>query len=50
MTYTVEFRTEDYDSVCRALTDYENEPDVANEQAVYNALVRVANAMARAMN
>lgn len=50
MTYTVEFRTEDYDAVCRALTDYETEPDISNEQALYAALVSVANAMGRAMN
>lgn len=50
MLYTIRFSENDYDKICRALTDYETEPDISNEQALYAALVSVANAMGRAMN
>lgn len=32
-----------YDEICRTLTDYENEPDMVNEQALYTLLVKIQN-------
>lgn len=50
MKYTVEFSAEDYDEICRVLTDYENESEPQSEHAVYTALVHVVRAMAESIN
>jgi hypothetical protein len=50
MLYTFRFSENDYDKICRALTDYETEPDISNEQAMYDALVEIVRKMANVMN